>query len=95
MNSYPGGKGSTYPGDVMEEHIDNGGKYFHKIIGERNGKIDIYGIAHTFGLTAGRYHAVKKILCAGKRGVKNEKQDLEEAIVALQREIEIINQNKD
>lgn len=70
--------------------IDKGDKYLRPIIGAKNGKIDIYAVAHTFNLTAGLYHAIKKILCAGERGIKSQVQDLEEAITALQREIEIL-----
>ena len=70
--------------------VDRGEKYFKNIIGSREGKIDVYGVAHTFGLSAGRYHALKKLLCAGERGSKGVVQDLEEAITAIQREIEIL-----
>ena len=34
-------------------------------------------------------HAIKKLLCAGKRGVKNQKQDVNEAILSLKRFVEM------
>ncbi len=69
---------------------DNGEKYWRRVVGVKDGKIDVYSVCHTFTLNAARSHAVKKILMAGKRGVKNEIQDIEESITALEREVEIL-----
>ena len=38
--------------------------------------------------------ALKKILCSGNRGAKDYKQDIEDSICALQRELEIINEDE-
>lgn len=38
-------------------------------------------------------HAIKKLLCSGERGAKNEIVDIEEAIKSLYRAIEIIKED--
>lgn len=46
--------------------------------------IDIYGIADLYDIYDNRqFHALKKILCAGKRGAKNKHQDLIEAMESI------------
>jgi hypothetical protein len=34
-------------------------------------------------------HAIKKLLCAGQRGIKDQKQDVQEAIASLLRYLEM------
>ena len=48
--------------------------------------IDLYHVARLYDITdPALFHAFKKIACAGKRGAKDQAQDVEEAIDALQR----------
>lgn len=48
--------------------------------------IDVYRLCKLFNVTDPCIqHAVKKLLCAGKRGAKSESQDVQEAIDTLQR----------
>lgn len=48
--------------------------------------IDLYRFAEMFEITdSSLFHAVKKIVAAGKRGSKNTAQDVQEAIDSLQR----------
>jgi hypothetical protein len=48
--------------------------------------IDIYRILDLYNVTDPCIqHAVKKLLCAGKRGYKEVEKDVEEAIMSLQR----------
>ena len=52
--------------------------------------IDVYDVLEAFDVRCpARQHAIKKILCAGQRGTKDELQDLEEAITALERAAEL------
>ena len=53
-------------------------------------KLDIYRILSLYDVTDPcLQHAIKKLLCAGKRGVKNQIQDINEAILSLQRLLEM------
>lgn len=48
--------------------------------------IDVYRVLSLFGVTDQAIgHAIKKLLCAGQRGVKTKRQDIQEAIDALER----------
>ena len=52
--------------------------------------IDVYRVLELFGVTDPcLQHAVKKLLCAGIRGVKDQGKDIQEAIDALQRALEM------
>ena len=42
---------------------------------------------------SGLQHALKKVLVAGKRGAKDEIKDIEEAILTLQRKLEMIEED--
>lgn len=47
--------------------------------------IDVYKIADLYEINDNRqFHALKKILCAGKRGAKDKRQDMEEAMQSIQ-----------
>lgn len=52
--------------------------------------IDIYMILHMYEVCDHAVgHAVKKLLCAGKRGAKSRSQDIREAIASLERALEM------
>lgn len=52
--------------------------------------VDVYDVLHAFRVTnPGDQHALKKILMPGKRGVKSANQDRREAILSLERAIEL------
>ena len=58
--------------------------------------IDIYRVLVAFEVNAPEIqHAAKKILCAGIRGKGNEAQDIDEAILSLQKYKERIKQETD
>jgi hypothetical protein len=64
--------------------------------------VDVYRVLELFNVTdACIQHAVKKLLCAGKRGAKDEEQDVQEAMDTLERyqnmkvEEELHEANKD
>jgi len=52
--------------------------------------IDVYRVLTLFNVTNPcLQHAVKKLLCAGQRGAKGQKQDVQEAIASLMRYLEM------
>lgn len=52
--------------------------------------VDVYSVLEAFGVTCpARAHAVKKLLCAGMRGKGDALQDLREAILAVQRAVDL------
>ena len=52
--------------------------------------IDVYRVLDLFGVSNPCVqHAVKKLLCKGTRGVKDERRDVEEAITSLVRYLEM------
>lgn len=56
--------------------------------------IDIYRIAQLYGVTDhAEFHALKKILCAGERGVKTVEQDIREARDSLNRRLQMIEED--
>ena len=52
--------------------------------------IDVYRVLDLFGVSNPcLQHAIKKLLCAGQRGAKDKKQDVQEAIASLLRYLEM------
>ena len=52
--------------------------------------IDVYRVLDLFNVTNPCIqHAVKKLLCSGQRGVKDTRQDVQEAITSLVRCLEM------
>ena len=52
--------------------------------------IDVYRVLDLFGVSNPCVqHAVKKLLCSGQRGVKDERRDVEEAVSSLVRYLEM------
>ena len=53
-------------------------------------KLDIYRILKLYEVSDPCVqHAIKKLLCAGKRGLKPQTQDINEAILSLKRFLEM------
>jgi len=72
----------------MSEHIPD---YYRR---EWCGKVDPYRIAALYGLTDhALFQALKKILAAGQRGGKDQRQDIVEAIGALNRKLEMMDED--
>ena len=50
--------------------------------------VDVYRVCELFGVTDQAIgHAIKKLLCAGQRGVKDQRKDVQEAIDTLTRRV--------
>lgn len=59
--------------------------HYHKSVAHL-GSVDVYRVLGLFGVTDQALgHAIKKLLVAGNRGVKNMDRDVQEAIDTLQR----------
>ena len=53
--------------------------------------IDVYAVLKLFGVTDPcLQHAIKKLLCAGQRGVKDQAKDINEAKDTLERCLELL-----
>jgi len=64
------------------------GHYFKKVT--HLDAVDVYRVLELFEVTNPcLQHAIKKLLCAGSRGSKDEEQDVQEAIDTLGRYQEI------
>ena len=86
-----GSKG-TKEGDLQQE--EDSREFNHYYINVKDYEyIDIYRVTDSYGATSAEHHAVKKVLCGGKRGVKSRIKDLNEAIASLQRQIEMLQED--
>lgn len=59
--------------------------------------VDVYRVCALFEVddpSGATQHAIKKLLCSGKRGVKDVRQDLQEAVDTLVRRIAMIDEEK-
>lgn len=76
---------------VSNQEIGRAFGHYWKSVKELDG-IDVYKVLELFEVKSHAVgHAVKKLLCAGARGAKGERQDVLEAIAALQRHIEMLD----
>lgn len=56
--------------------------------------VDVYRVLKMFEVTDPCVqHAVKKLLCAGQRGTKDFREDIRQAVVTLQRGLEMIDED--
>lgn len=57
-------------------------------------EVDVYRVLDLFGVTDQALgHAVKKLLVAGGRGVKDQRKDIQEAVDTLQRRLEMMDED--
>ena len=74
-----GGTGDHYEAPASKYHVQIKGQW-----------VDVYDILTAYIVTnPADAHAIKKMLCPGQRGAKDGIQDRREAIVSLQRAIEL------
>lgn len=78
--------GKYADGQTEQKH-----SHYHKDVSQYD-TIDIYVICDLYvnDNSGCIQHAVKKLLCCGNRGVKDNVKDLQEAIDTIQRKIEIL-----
>jgi hypothetical protein len=73
-----------------KDMVNHSGSKYLRDVQLVGGKIDVYAVLVAFDVRCpARQHAIKKLLCAGLRGKGDELQDLQEAIDAVRRAIEI------
>lgn len=57
-------------------------------------KIDVYRVLDLFGVqNPAIQHAIKKLLCAGSRGVKDQARDYREAIDSIERALQMLDED--
>lgn len=57
-------------------------------------EIDVYRVLSLFQVTSQPIgHAIKKLLAPGRRGGKTYRQDIEEAVASLQRELDMLTED--
>ncbi len=73
--------------DTTAEGATQVNKY-SKVI--KGAELDVYDVLKGFEvINPATQHAIKKLLMAGKRGIKDVKQDLSESIESIKRAIEL------
>lgn len=78
-----------YPSSASYNAKNNNNNPYIVDISKYN-KLDIYRILKLYEVSDPcLQHSIKKLLCAGKRGVKNQTQDINEAMQSLQRFLEM------
>jgi hypothetical protein len=79
---------------IEEESAKTNMRKYHREV-KPNVFIDVYDVLFTFEVTnPGTQHALKKLLAAGGRGYKSKIEDLKEAIVSINRAIELEEENE-
>lgn len=69
--------------------------HYFKRLPRHTTHVDVYRVITLFDVPAGPVdHAVKKLLCLGKRGGKNYRQDLTEARNSLNRALEMLDEDE-
>jgi hypothetical protein len=63
--------------------------HYHKYVGHLE-FIDTYRVCELYGVSGPIENAVKKLLCSGARGAKDQEQDLREAITSISRKLEML-----
>lgn len=83
--------------DIEDGIVSADSRGFSRYLVNVKGKeyIDIYEILDLYKVTRHAVgHAIKKLLVAGRRGTKDYETDLNEAIAAVQRELELTKQSR-
>lgn len=66
--------------------------HYHKFVGHLE-FIDTYRVCELYGVSGPIENAVKKLLCSGARGAKDQVQDLKEAISSINRKLEMLEED--
>ena len=76
----------------MSNHSKHG--HYYKDV-SRYDVIDIYRVLELWGISDHAVgHAIKKLMCSGMRGAKDQKQDIAEAIDSLVRKLEMMSEDE-
>lgn len=79
--------------EIMEHSGEKYKRLIHDLEGRTLGSVDVYSVLRAFSVTDPAIaHAVKKLLCAGIRGKGDERQDLTEAVDALNAKIKTMGE---
>lgn len=78
---------------LQEDENTKHAHYFRDVT--RLKKVDVYRIIDLFGVTDGALqHIAKKALCAGDRGHKDFRQDLEDILDSIERRLEMLDEDE-
>jgi predicted Ser/Thr protein kinase len=67
--------------------------HYYKYVGHLQ-YVDVYRVLQLFDVKDEPVaHAVKKLLCAGNRGVKDKETDIKQAIDSLKRQLEMMQED--
>ena len=78
----------------MSDQIKKDYSHYYKDVSRYN-HIDVYRVLSIFEVSnPSIQHAIKKLLVAGGRGSKDVEKDIREAIVSLERCLQMINEDK-
>lgn len=61
-------------------------------------EVDVYRVCDLFEIndsSGAMHHAIKKLLCAGKRGAKDYRKDLEEARDSINRKLQMMSEDRE
>jgi hypothetical protein len=75
-----------------EDMSENKHSHYYR---EWHGKLDIYRVIDLWNITDPCFqHALKKIMCAGNRGHKDLKKDVQDIIDTMQRKLEMMEETE-
>lgn len=80
---------SPINGKILAEKLGSKHSHYFKDVSDLD-ELDVYRVCELFEVndTSGaKQHAIKKLLCSGKRGAKDERKDLEEARDTINRKL--------
>lgn len=79
--------------DSVVEEFEKKHSHYHKDVSHLE-SIDVYRVLDLFEVTDPCIqHAIKKLICAGKRGVKDIEKDYREAIDSVNRALQMIEED--
>ena len=78
----------------MSENLAEKYPHYHKDVSHLQ-SVDFYRVAELFGVTDQAIgHAIKKLLAAGQRGAKDQRQDIKEAMDSLIRKLQMMDEDE-
>ncbi len=82
---------------VLAEKVGSKHSHYFKDVSDLD-EVDVYRVCDLFEVndaSGAKQHAIKKLLCSGKRGAKDERKDLEEARDTIIRKLAMMTEDKE
>jgi len=80
---------------VLAEKVGSKHSHYFKDVSDLD-EVDVYRVCDLFEVndpSGAKQHAIKKLLCSGQRGAKDERKDLEEARDTINRKLEMMKED--